>query len=108
LANLETSKGPFPFIIDTFRFHRYSPRAQRITLLRKYFRIDHLLPNDYGDDTERCIDVMVDFLGIIALVQDNIGKFKGRISGSQSLDQWDDEILIRLTGGRYNVTKGPR
>ena len=75
LADLEA--GVFcslPFIVQTLWFHGKTPAAQGVAILAETFRIDHLLPDNDGNDVKEFVNVLMIFICIIALVQDEVSE----------------------------------
>ena len=62
----------FAVILDSSWLHGHTPGAEREAIFRKPFRVDHLLPDDDRNDVKMFVYVMVDLLGIIPFIQDDV------------------------------------
>jgi len=66
-------------IIYPFSSHGIIEGTQREATFRKSFWINHLLSYDDWDNFIILVDTLMDFLRVIYLIQDDVGKFEIRI-----------------------------
>ena len=67
-------------IFNSTGFHCKTPGTQRIPIASKSFWIDHLFPYNDGYNSKHLVYVVVDFIGVIPSVQNDISELIVRIS----------------------------
>ena len=92
---------PFSVIFDALWFHRGSPRTNRKAVFCEPLGINHLLADDDRNDVEVFIDILVNLLGVISPVQNDVSELKVRIAPLQFIEEGKNRLLI-IHAGRGN------
>ena len=88
-------------ILNAFWLQRYTPWTERKSVFRVPFGINHLLPDDDRNDAEVFIDILVNFLGVVPPVQNDVSKRKVGVAPLQFIEQGKNSLLI-VHAGRGN------
>jgi hypothetical protein len=86
---------------DALWFHGRSPRTKRKAVFCEPFGKNHLLSDDDRNDVEVFIDILMDPLGVIPPVQNDVSKQKGWVAPPQFIEQEKNSLLI-VHAGRGN------